>query len=154
MISPTLFAIFRDRKFIQCGLCKQSRTKDDLLSCDGYLVCPDCLRLIREGGFVLPPIEQGPKLPASRNTYIQIRDLLILLCFLFLVFLCVRVVARKEREHPYNPAKGFAKLQLSLGLTNRSTRTLQPLPATSLMHPDFSSPPIIRLAAPPVNSER
>jgi hypothetical protein len=44
--------------------------------------------------------------------------------------------------------------RVQLGLTNRSTRTLQPLPASSLMHPDFSSPPIVRLAAPPVNSDR
>jgi len=45
-------------------------------------------------------------------------------------------------------------LTISARLTNRSTRTLQPLPASSPMHSDFSSPPIVRLAAPPVNSKR
>ena len=40
------------------------------------------------------------------------------------------------------------------GLTHRSTRTLQPRTLSSRLHSDFSSPFIVRLAAPPVNSIR
>jgi len=39
-------------------------------------------------------------------------------------------------------------------LTHRSTRTLQPRALSSRLHSDFSSPFIVRLAAPPVNSIR
>ena len=41
-----------------------------------------------------------------------------------------------------------------VGLTHRSTLTLQPRVDSSLKRSDFSSPSIVRLAAAPVNSIR
>jgi late competence protein required for DNA uptake (superfamily II DNA/RNA helicase) len=60
---PLGFSIIsRDKKFIACAICKQQRSKAELLSHDGHLVCPECLRLIRDDGIVLPsdPEKSGP----------------------------------------------------------------------------------------------
>ncbi len=39
----------------RCALCKELRSKKDLLELDGHLLCASCARLVREEGFVLPP---------------------------------------------------------------------------------------------------
>ena len=60
------FAIFAAQKEqVPCALCRQFRRTLDLVSQDGHLVCPECLRLIRDDGVVLP--EEDFAGPAGQN---------------------------------------------------------------------------------------
>jgi len=40
---------------MRCALCKEARNSVDLQTFEGRFLCPDCLRLVREEGIVLPP---------------------------------------------------------------------------------------------------
>jgi hypothetical protein len=73
-----------------------------------------------------------------------------------IVFLRVRQHQSSRSRSCTKPNSAACSQQSThpIRLTGRSTRTLQPRSGSSSGLRDFSSPPFIRLAAPPVNSKR
>jgi hypothetical protein len=89
---------FETTDYFPCELCGQERNGNELIDIKGHSVCPECAYLIQDESIDLPSILSRKK-PSLRAILIQIRDLSILIIFIFSILLLVKQVSKKAMEH-------------------------------------------------------